>query len=267
MGEQAVLDVNRLRGLLAGLALAKSVIYRPQTESTNDDALAAAREGSPEGVLFITDYQSAGRGTRGKKWQAPPNSALLLTVLLRPPSETKPFALTQAAALALCEGLRSATGLAVGIKWPNDALVRDRKIGGILVETIGAGASWASVAGFGANLNFAAGAIENPDVPATTVLNEAGRPCDREAVIAAVVRAFDRRYRQLQLGESLATDWDALSVVKGREVAVITTRGDFRGKVAGFGPEGELILMEAGGRERRFRAGSVRLWGEADIPT
>ena len=130
------LNVPRLRRLLAGSGLAREVIYRPRTESTNDDALVAARGGAPEGTLFVTDFQTRGRGTRGRLWRSPPNTSLLLSAILRPERALKPVELTQVAALGLCNGLRKSTGLDVRIKWPNDAMVRDRKIGGVLVEPL-----------------------------------------------------------------------------------------------------------------------------------
>lgn len=257
--DPAALDIDRLRRLTERTSLVRQILYRPETRSTNDDALAAGRRGEPEGLVFVADHQSRGRGTRGRTWQAPPNAALLVSVLLRPGEGVRPFALSQAAALALCEGLRSATKLDVRIKWPNDVMVNDRKLGGILVETAGGGSSRGAVVGMGANLNFSAAAIRDADMAVATVLDETGMPCDREAAIAAVLAVLDHRYAQLTRAESLSDPWAALSAITGRHVSVITPQGSFRGRVVGFGPQAELILAGDDGSLRHFTAGRVRL--------
>ncbi|MCY4107826.1 MAG: biotin--[acetyl-CoA-carboxylase] ligase [Chloroflexi bacterium] len=252
------LDVLRLRRLLAGNRLAGEVIYKPQTGSTNNDALAAARGTAPEGTLFITDFQTQGRGTRGRTWRSPGNTSLLLSVILRPTRVLKPVELTQLAALGLCNGLRESTSLDVRIKWPNDAMVRDKKIGGVLVEPL-PGSAMAAVVGIGANLNLAASDIGLAEGSVTSVLDETGSRCDRELVIAAVVDALERSYRALEDGGSLFEDWTAQSAVIGRSVSLRTETRTYVGAVSGFDPGGELLLDCEDGTRRRFTAGRLEL--------
>ena len=232
--------------------------YHPQTGSTNNDALAAARGGAAEGTLFVTDFQSRGRGTRGRTWRSPRNTSLLLSTILRPTRVLKPVELTQLAALGLCNGLRDSTGLDVRIKWPNDAMVRDKKIGGVLVEPL-PGSATAAVVGIGANLNLAASDIGLAEGSATSVLDETGSPCDRELVIAAVVGALGRSYRILENGGSLLEDWTALSAVIGRSVTLRTEARIYVGAVSGFDPGGELLVDCEDGARRRFSAGRLEL--------
>ncbi len=250
--------MQRLRRLLAGSRLTREVIYRPQTESTNNDALAAARDGASEGTLFVTDFQTRGRGTRGRSWRSPRNTSLLLSTILRPKRALKPVELTQVAALGLCNGLRDAAGLDVRIKWPNDAMVRDRKIGGVLVEPL-PGPPPAAVIGIGANLNVAASEIGLADESVASVLDETGSRCDRELVIAAVVDALERSYRALESGRSLFEEWIALSAVIGRAVALRSGISLHLGTVSGFGAGGEIILDCEDGEQRRFSAGRLEL--------
>lgn len=252
------LDISRLLRLLADSGLAREVIYRAQTGSTNDDALTAARGGAPEGTLFVTDFQTRGRGTRGRTWQSPRNTSLLLSTVLRPTRAFKPVELTQLAALGLCNGLRASTGLDVRIKWPNDAMVRDRKIGGVLVEPL-PGPATAAVIGVGANLNIAAREIGVEGQQTTSVLDETGSRCDRELVIAAVVGALERSYRALNGGGSLFEEWTALSAVIGRSVTLRTEAHTYLGTVSGFGAGGELVLDCKDGARRRFNAGRMEL--------
>ena len=263
ISEPPSLDVARLRHLLAGSSLAREVIYRPQTESTNDDALAAARDGAPEGTLFVTDFQTRGRGTRGRTWRSPRNTSLLLSTILRPKRALKPVELTQVAALGLCNGLRESTGLDVRIKWPNDAMVQDKKIGGVLVEPL-PGPAATAVIGIGANLNVAAADIDPANGSAASVLDETGSRCDRELIIAAVAGALERSYRALKDGGALLEEWTALSAVVGRPVALRTEARTYLGTVSGFGSGGELMLDCEDGARRRFSAGRLELRKPAD---
>ncbi len=171
----------------------------------------------------------------------------------------KPVELTQIAALGLCNGLRESTGLDVRIKWPNDAMVRDKKIGGVLVEPL-SGPAIVAVIGIGANLNFAASDIGLAEGSVTSVLGETGSPCDRELVIAAVVNALERSYRILENGGSLFEDWTALSAVIGRSVALRTEARTYVGEVSGFSAAGELVLDCEDGARRRFSAGRLELF-------
>src|SRR5687767_10523748 len=104
--------------------------------STNTILSRRAREGGAEGLVLLADEQEAGRGRQGRSWASPPGSSVLCSALLRPTwlQPERAFALTLVAALAGAEGVEQATGLTVGLKWPNDLQVGPRKLGGILVE-------------------------------------------------------------------------------------------------------------------------------------
>jgi BirA family biotin operon repressor/biotin-[acetyl-CoA-carboxylase] ligase len=158
----------------------------------------------------------------------------------------------------LCHGLRESTGLDVKIKWPNDAMVRDRKIGGVLVEVL-PGQPAAAVIGIGANLNVAADEIDVADARVTSVLDETGLPCDRESVIAVVVGALERGYRSVEGGRSLSAEWAARSAVIGRRVALRSETASYAGTASGFGGDGELILDCDDGVKRRFNAGRLEI--------
>ena len=230
--------------------------YLERTGSTNDDARAAAGEGAVEGTVFLAGFQTAGRGARGRSWQSPPGGSLLMSVVLRPERAPAVAALTSLGVLALVEGLRTATGVEARIKWPNDAVIHDRKVGGILIELV----ADAVIVGIGANLNFPTDAILEPDYPATTVQDEIGRACDREAAAAAVLNALGNLYSELQTDNAaLDARWRELSSIVGRNVIVETEAETLAGTVTGFGDDGRLLLREADGSERAILAGRVRL--------
>lgn len=125
--------------------------------STNDVARAWARDThdpAPEGAIVTADYQTAGRGRRGRVWRSEPGENALMSIVLRPPyAIDEAWKLGFVAAVAVADALAD-FGVSPHLKWPNDILVEARKAGGILVETeTAAGGGWAAVVGVGVNVN------------------------------------------------------------------------------------------------------------------
>ena len=108
-----------------------------RTGSTNADLRERAGQGSPEGIVLVADYQTQGRGRRDRKWESPPKASLLLSLLLRPKCPPEEFAwLTQMAGLAVADVCRETTGAEARLKWPNDVVVDDMKLAGVLAEVV-----------------------------------------------------------------------------------------------------------------------------------
>lgn len=127
------------------------ILRVPVTGSTNADLLARARAGEPAGLVLLADHQTAGRGRLDRRWEAPPGANLLVSVLLRPPRPVdRWFHSTLALGLAVVEACRT-LGVDAAMKWPNDVLVGEAKLAGILAETDGRGAV---VIGLGANVRW-----------------------------------------------------------------------------------------------------------------
>ena len=174
--------------------------------STNTELLDRARRGAPEGVVLITDLQTAGRGRRGRRWTAPPGTSLMMSALLRPPPGPLPPAraamVTLALALAAADACEQSSGVRPRLKWPNDLVIadsagRDRKLAGILAESISThGALSALVVGMGLNTGW-------PQVPpelegvATSLNLEAGAAVDRTALARQVLEGLEARYELL----------------------------------------------------------------------
>lgn len=120
------------------------------TGSTNADLAAAARDGAPSGTVLVAEHQRSGRGRFTRSWEAPPGAAIAISVLLRP-SLTIPLErwtwLPLLAGLAVADALVQVAGVPARLKWPNDVLIEDRKVCGILVERVGD----AAVIGMGIN--------------------------------------------------------------------------------------------------------------------
>ena len=127
-------DLAALHTALAGTIFAGKLHFSPVTESTNTDAMAAARSGAPHGSVYFADEQLAGRGRGNHAWHSPAGEGLYVSILLRPQMPAERHALLPlAAGLAAADAIQAAAGIAVDLRWPNDLLIGPRKTGGILV--------------------------------------------------------------------------------------------------------------------------------------
>jgi BirA family transcriptional regulator, biotin operon repressor / biotin---[acetyl-CoA-carboxylase] ligase len=205
-------------------------------DSTNRYLLQCAATGTAEGVVAVADEQTAGRGRLGRTWVAPARSALLVSVLLRPALAVERIHLaTLAAGLAALDALDALDALGAttaarpGLKWPNDVVVDDRKLAGILAEADGAGAV---VVGMGCNVQPAALPADLADI-ATAV------DVDRAALLVAWLRAYDARLDAL---DSVVDDAVARSATLGRRVRVELAHETFDGVATELTDEGFLVV-------------------------
>jgi len=238
--------------------IGRSVVYRAEVDSTMEVCHALARAGAEPGVVVVADAQSAGRGRQGRSWQAPPNTCLLFSVLLRPTlaRDRWPHVLWPLA-LALQEGTRHVTGLGAAIKWPNDLVLDGKKLGGLLAETAANGL----VVGAGLNVNFPAAALAL-DQPLTTLADAWGRHVCREELLIASLRSFERWYgRWLETPDEVWQAWRAGSSLLGKAVDVAVGGKIYSGVAEELDRDGHLCLRTTDGRLHRFAAGdaSVRL--------
>ncbi|HXD73577.1 MAG TPA: biotin--[acetyl-CoA-carboxylase] ligase [Vicinamibacterales bacterium] len=240
--------------------LGRRVEYFPTIGSTNDVASRRAATGDGEGVVFVADAQTAGRGRRGRTWFSPPGAGLYLSTIIAPgrsrDGERATLLTTLAAGVALVEGVRQATGLAPSLKWPNDLYVGRRKLAGILAE----GAGDAVVLGYGINIGNAAFPPELAD-RVTSLESELGRAVDRAAVFVETLCALARRYDDLLEGrfDAILDAWRALApAAVGSRVSWTTPSGERRGVTAGIDDRGAL-LVRSGEQVERIVAGEV-LW-------
>ena len=157
-------------------------------DSTNRYLLEAAREGAPEGTVAVADEQTAGRGRLGRSWIAPPGASLLVSTLVRPALAPEALSLvTMAAGLACIAAVRELGGIEAGLKWPNDVVVDDRKLAGILAEKD----ADAVVVGMGCNVHWDTFPAELASI-ATACNRCTDRVITREQLLARVARGVRR---------------------------------------------------------------------------
>ncbi|MBK8998768.1 MAG: biotin--[acetyl-CoA-carboxylase] ligase [Myxococcales bacterium] len=241
-----------------GVGLGEPLSAVAQTGSTNDDAMEAARSGAPHGATFVADAQTRGRGRRGARWTSPPGENLLCSVLLRPElSAERAGTLTLAVGLAVRDVVaRRVTG-AVRVKWPNDVLVGDAKLAGILLESqLEAGRVSALVIGVG--LNVAMRELPSELLGIATSLALEGDPSpSREEVLVELLAALERRLA-VHLREGLGPVLDELrssDALYGRRVRV----DHVTGTAAGIAADGALVVRADDGEEAHVRSGGVEL--------
>jgi len=214
---------------LAGTRFA-DVRWFEVVDSTNRYLLERAAEGAPEGVVAVADEQTAGRGRLGRAWVAPAGSALLVSVLLRPALRAEQTHLvTLAAGLAALDAVDALTPVRAGLKWPNDVVVDDRKLAGILAEADGAGAV---VVGMGCNVR--------PEVlPAELGETATAVRVDRVQLLIEWLRAYDVRLGAL---DRVVADATARSATLGRRVRVELARETFEGTATELTAEGFVVV-------------------------
>lgn len=242
----------------------RRVEWHETIDSTQRRARELARAGAPEGTVVLADRQSAGRGRLGRTWFSPAGAGVMCTIVLRPPCDPATVApLPLVAGLAVADAVRGATGLAPGLKWPNDVQLGGRKVAGILAELEGElDRVDAVLLGIGVNVNLRADALP-PELAsgATSLRIACGRPVDRVDVAARLLAAIEARYgRFLAEGfRTMRSEWEAASVLTGREVEVIGPSPGFAGRVRGVDDDGALLLDAPDGAPRRVIAGEVTL--------
>ncbi len=262
MNQPATDGLADLRSVPGVKLIGQPVVWVSSTGSTNDDLKLRARTGAPAGLVLVTDEQTAGRGRRGRSWQAPPSSSLLLSILLRPTWLTAPdgFLLTMLAAVATAEAIESVTGITVGLKWPNDLQHAEHKLGGILVETeLHADAYAWAVIGLGLNVNWDPQNTPLLINPATSVATARGEPVNRVVLCTALLQSFDLWYALLQRGAhaTLFAAWQSRLTTLGRQISAETPAGLLTGYAEGVDPQGSLLLRTADGNCHTLRAGEI----------
>lgn len=241
--------------LVQGPSLVAGVEWHAEVASTQERALAAARDGAPEMHLVLADTQTAGRGRHGRTWQAPPGTSLLASCVLRPAAPSGVHALLPLlAGVALAE-VAERYCPQVALKWPNDLLLGGCKGAGILAETAPGGVV---VLGVGVNVDWR-GQPRPADAPDATSLAEAGGGAvDRWRVLAAFVGLFGRRYLDWQEQPTGFLDaYRRRCATIGLQVRL--SRGDqmLRGTAEAVGEDGLLELRDGHGTLHRLWAGDV----------
>jgi BirA family biotin operon repressor/biotin-[acetyl-CoA-carboxylase] ligase len=261
--ERPPLDAKFLTGRLVRPGSVWTAIeVLPETGSTNVVVAERARAGGSEGLVVATELQTAGKGRMGRTWAAPAGSSLLFSVLLRPATvsvERWPW-LGLLTPLAVATAVRDVADVPAELKWPNDVLVEERKLAGILLERVDTPDGPAVVAGVGLNVTLRE--AERPHPAATSLALERAATTDRVTVLAAVLRELERRYSAWTAASgdpsTVLPAYRELSATLGRKVRAELPGGTtLTGTATDLDPEGRLILTDSDGKAHPLAAGDV----------
>lgn len=254
-------DHSKIEDMLKGRLFGVNVHVFGTLASTNDTAVALGRDAAPEGTLVVADRQTQGKGRLGRRWDSRPGLGLWFSVILRPAMNARhASALSMVGALGVASALRGDYNLPAEVKWPNDVMVGQRKICGVLSEGVITGDA-VDFAVLGVGLNVLHGEADFPEDlrgKATSVRLETGKAVARLEALASVAAALESRYLLFK-ARGFAGVRPALlevSALVGKPVVVTSGSVRVEGTAAGIDDEGALVLRTAGG-DRRVWAGEV----------
>jgi BirA family transcriptional regulator, biotin operon repressor / biotin---[acetyl-CoA-carboxylase] ligase len=274
------LDIERLQHQLDTILFGrgKRLVYLPSVDSTNTFAMKLAREGSEEGVVVLTDSQTAGKGRQGRHWVDVTGHNAISSTVLRP--LFPPYLLVMIASLAVIDAIAETCGVVASIKWPNDILIGTSKVAGILIETShDLAGRLIAIVGIGVNVNghipqligntseatgTAHEELQSLITAATTLETECGHPVSRETFLAHLLRYFETSYLSLQ--EKQGPEQDARRVQErwrnnlstlGRTVQVRQGDAILSGVAEDVNESGELLLRLHSGERVSITWGDV----------
>lgn len=242
------------------------VRYFDEVGSTNSEAMDWAAQGAPEGSVVVADHQTGGRGRWGRAWFSAPGKLLQFSLILRPHVDPSRHGLiTAGLGVATARALRALTDLPVVVKWPNDAVVGERKLAGMLVESTMSGSKIdAAICGIGLNVH-----LDDDDIPdelrqrATSLAIEidrtgSGQVPGRAVLLARILQEIEDRYAAMTTdASSLLAEASELSAVLGRDVVVRAADGStIEGRAEGFDDDGGLRLI-VDGRATSIHVGEI----------
>jgi len=224
------------------------IAYFPQIPSTMEEARRLEAAGCADGTLIIAEEQSRGRGRLQREWHSP-RGGLYFNLVIRPGTPLARGSLySLAAAVALAKAVRESSGLPAQVKWPNDILIGEKKVAGILLEARGEMDRLASLSiGVGVNVNTP---LEDAIAGATSLGQEAGRALQRRELLIRFLSHFEAAAADLRAesaGRGMLADWRRHSATLGRRVEIVTPTGTIAGIARGVDPLGALLVEKADG--------------------
>ena len=234
------------------------LIFQPQTNSTNEDAWEYIQNGISHGSLFLTDTQTDGKGRRDNKWFSTPEKSLTFSFILHSKLELEKMGLLPLlTGISIVRGIESATAIQTGLKWPNDIMLNEKKMGGILIESKQTQNGLGVVVGVGLNIN------ENAqDIPHTLRNNAISltmfsrQTHSREQILSAILNKFETLYNNQM--DSIIPLWTDHCIHQDREVSFHSEKGKQQGIFQGISSLGHAEI-QINGKTQTFPSGMVIL--------
>ena len=247
MKTSSSLTLEQISNSLTTRWLGRTVHFYPEVDSTNVTAMDLAQQNAPEGTVVLAEQQLRGRGRGERSWHSPPGVGVYCSIVLRPElSPAKTMLLTLMAAVAIAKAVSLETNLSARIKWPNDILINNKKVVGILLESrVGATGVEHAIIGFGINVNHTpADLSQELLLAASSLFIELGEPVDRSKLLSRILAEVEYLYERLQQGDVaiVLEEWRHFSATLGRRVRILQ-RGELtEGVAVDVTEEGALLV-------------------------
>ncbi|GHU81744.1 bifunctional ligase/repressor BirA [Clostridia bacterium] len=258
------LNESEIEKVLNTHTIGQKIIYFSSIDSTNAEVKRIAVKGAEHGTVVIAGEQTLGKGRFGREWSSPKGTGIWLSVLLRTDmSPANISGITLAAGLGICKAIRSLTGCNAQIKWPNDIIIGNKKICGILTEmTAEADRINYAVLGVGINVNTAEFPVEI-EHKATSLMLATGRKVPRLNLLSEILQQLEIELDEYLLNpqNDLISQYRRLCATIGREVAVSRNNTNLQGKAVNIDNNGELVVKLADGKQISVSSGEVTVQG------
>lgn len=235
-----ILTASEILSQLKTKKIGRNIVYFDETDSTNNDAKRAWE--SADGSVFIAEIQNGGKGRLGRSWESPKSSGIWMSILLKP--DLNPLdapKITQTAGLAVCKALKR---FGAQIKWPNDIIIKSKKVCGILTE-MSAQTDMVDyiVCGIGINVNNESFDSEIAE-KATSLYIESGKKQNRAEIVCGVLEEFEDLYERFLKGglKEILDEYKASCVNLNRDVRVIYKKQELVGRAVDINENGELVV-------------------------
>lgn len=253
---------EQIKNGLATKWLGRTIHFYDQVESTNLLAVELAQGDAPEGVVVLADQQLSGRGRGSRSWHSPAGVGIYCSVILRPQVEPeKGQLITLMAGVSIAKAIERQTELSPRVKWPNDVLINDKKVAGILLEARVSGARIGyAVIGFGINANNGRGDLpEDIRANASSLRMELKKTVDRGALVIEIFSELEKLYHNFQRGDFsvILEQWRHYSSTLGQRVRIWRKDKATEGLAFDLTENGGLLVTLAEGKQIVFHAGDI----------
>lgn len=270
------LNEDIIRNSLKTRIIGRDIYYFNSMDSTNDFAKKIAAEGCREGALVVADTQTSGRGRMGRSWSSAYKKGIYMSIVLKPLIEPADMQIiTLGASVAVVEGIKRATGIRTGIKWPNDIILNDKKVCGILTEM---SSQWKEdkykinyvVIGIGINVNQDVedfNEVSLDDAISLKLYGNLMRMHDirlkRSNIIGNVLLELEKIYFAIINRETddIINKWKEYSVILGKKIKVISESDEYTATAEDITWDGKLVIRCADGTTREIVSGEVSIRG------
>lgn len=238
--------------------IGQRVLYYPSLSSTMEAARREAEQMAPEGTIIVAGEQTAGKGRLKRVWLTPGGNIAVSVILY--PDIIFLSSIIMMASLAVTHSIETVTGLRAQIKWPNDVLINNRKVCGILIENdIRGNKLNYTVTGIGINVNLKLGDFPELSQTATSLVDELGKMVSRPELLRSLLVELEKLYTVLRKGGSLYEEWRDNLITLGRKVRLDTGVTIYEGIAESVNRDGSLMLRDLNGEIIRVVAGDVNL--------